>query len=95
MKVYMNRAWCSCWIAACERTFGWRVDHNEWGPGGCVVETEDDGRPEITVFVKDKDGDKVLVISDENRAAVYDGWALVAQPSPFPLEPLYGPHFHN
>lgn len=82
MQVYMNRVWCTCWQAACERTFGWRVDHNEWGLGGCVVETREDGRPEITVFIKDKDGDKVLRITPENRAAVIDGWGLVAQSSP-------------
>jgi hypothetical protein len=95
MKVYMNRAWCTCWWVACERTFGWRVAHNDWGPGGCVVETEDDGRPETTVLMKDKDGDKILIITDANRNNVIDGWGRVAEPSPFPLEPRFASHFHN
>jgi hypothetical protein len=86
MQVHMNRLLCNCWQAACERTFGWRVEHDEWGPGGCVVETREDGRPEVTVLIKDRDGDKILTITPYNRAAVIDGWGLVARVRPRGVE---------
>ncbi len=93
MQVYMNRKWCTCWWVACERSFAWRVTHNDWGPGGCVVETEEDGRPEITVLIKDRDGDKSIVITDRNRNDVIDGWQSVAQPCQFPRDPVFNSHF--
>lgn len=77
MKVYMDRQWCPCWLAPCEAFFGWRLERMDFSPGGCIVGSEDDGRPEITVFIKDRDGDKVLVIDEENRWDAYDSWRLL------------------
>ncbi|HBY97670.1 MAG: hypothetical protein M5U01_37275 [Ardenticatenaceae bacterium] len=80
MIVYMDRQWCSCWQAACEATFGWKLLYRDFGPGGCMVETEEDGRPELTFYIKDRDGvDKVLVVTEENWADAYDSWLLLWQ----------------
>ncbi|MDE3090289.1 MAG: hypothetical protein KGJ80_12985 [Chloroflexota bacterium] len=78
MLVYMDRTACSCWIAACERTFGWRIEHNDWGEGGCIVESRDDGKPEVTIMLKDRDGNKRMTITQSNRWDAYEGWSRVA-----------------
>jgi hypothetical protein len=40
----------------------------------------DDGRPERTFYIKDKDNtDKVLVIDEKNRDTAYDSWLLAWQ----------------
>lgn len=77
MKVYMDRKWCTCWQASCEATFGWKLLHRDFSPGGCVVESIEDGKDVITVYIRDKDVDKVLYITDENWADAYDSWKLL------------------
>ena len=74
MKVYMDRKWCTCWQASCESTFGWKLLHNDFSPGGCVVKTVDDGEKDITVYIHDEDFDKVLFINEENWGDAYDSW---------------------
>lgn len=78
MQVFMDRTACSCWIAACERTFGWRVEHNDWSEGGCIVQATDDGKPEVTIFLKDRDGNKVMTLTDLNRWDAYESWSRMA-----------------
>ena len=77
MKVYMDRIWCTCWQASCESTFGWKLLHNDFSPGGCVVNTIDDGEEDITVYIHDEDRDKVLIITEENMGDAYDSWQLL------------------
>ncbi len=79
MKVWMDRRWCPCWQAACEASFGWKLLRWDFAPGGCIVEAVDDGRPEITFYIKDRDVDKVLIVTEENWAEAYDSWLLLWQ----------------
>lgn len=77
MKIYMDRVWCTCWQASCEATFGWKLLHRDFSLGGCIVDVVDDGREDITVFIHDKDTDKVLNITDENWEEAFDSWQLL------------------
>lgn len=93
MKGDMRCVWCSCSIAACERTLAGGSNTTS-GVRAVALSRAKTTDAQVTVF-KDMDSGQVLVITEENRAGVFDGWALVAQPSPTPLEPLYGARFHN
>ncbi len=75
MKIVLDRRSCTCWEPACETHFGWHFLRQEITPIDCVVEMVDDGREELTFFIKDRDGvDKELVIDAGNRAVAYDSW---------------------
>jgi hypothetical protein len=78
MKIVLDRRSCNCYEQACETHFGWHFLRDEITPIDCTVEVEDDGQPEITFYIKDRDGvDKVLVVNEENKAEVYDSWVRV------------------
>lgn len=79
MKVYMDRKYCTCWQASCEAVFGWKLINQDFAPGGCVVSTEEDGQQDITVYIKDNEDDKVLIITEDNWAEAYDSWLLLFQ----------------
>jgi hypothetical protein len=75
MKIVLDSRSCNCWDPACETHFGWHFLREEITPVDCTVEMVDDGREELTFFIKDRDGsDKVLVVDESNRAAAYDSW---------------------
>ena len=75
MKIVLDRRTCTCWDAPCETHFGWHFLRDEITPLDCTVEMTDDGRPEITFYIKDRDGiDKELVIDETNRGDAYDSW---------------------
>lgn len=75
MKIVLDRRTCNCWDPACETHFGWHFLREEITPVDCTVEIEEDGRPESTFLIKDRDGiDKVLVVNKENLADAYDSW---------------------
>ena len=75
MKITLDRRACICWNPACETHFGWHLLRDEITPIDCVVEMADDGSPDLTFFVKDRDGtDKVLVVNETNRGVAYDSW---------------------
>ncbi len=77
MKIILDRRSCKCWDAACETHFGWHFLREEITPVDCTVEMVDDGRQELSFFIKDRDGiDKVLLIDDSNRSDAYDSWRL-------------------
>ncbi len=77
MKIILDRRSCNCWDAACETHFGWHFLRSEITPVDCTVDMIDDHNPNITFFIKDRDGqDKELVVNDENRAEAYDSWQL-------------------
>ncbi len=77
MKIILDRRTCQCWDAPCETHFGWHFLRDEITPVDCTAEVVDDGRPEITFVIKDRDGsDKVLVVDQENRDLAYDTWRL-------------------
>lgn len=80
MRIVLDRRTCDCWDAACEAHFGWHFLREEVTPVDCTVEMVDDGKSEITFFIKDRDGnDKTLVVNDENRAEAIDSWLLVLE----------------
>lgn len=77
MRIVLDRRSCNCWDAACETHFGWHFLREEVTPVDCTIEVADDGQPEITFLIKDRDGvDKVLVVTEENYAEAYDSWQL-------------------
>lgn len=86
MKIYMDRTSCTCWQGACESSFGARLlkaRMRDWDfePGGCIVESIEDGNPEATVLIKDWDGEKVLVLNERNWADAFDSWLLLWEKS--------------
>lgn len=84
MKIYMDRTQCSCWLGACEASFGakllkargagWKFE-----PGGCIVESVDDGHNEATFYIKDWDGSKLLVLDEGNWPEAFDSWQLLCE----------------
>ena len=75
MKIVLDRRSCNCWDAACETHFGWHFLRDEITPVDCTVDISDDGKPEITFVIKDRDDvDKILVVDKSNRAEAYDSW---------------------
>ncbi len=75
MKIVLDQRSCQCWDAACETHFGWHFLRGEITPVDCTAEFVDDGRPEMTFVIKDRDGsDKVLVVDQENHDLAYDSW---------------------
>ena len=75
MKITLDRRACICWNPACETHFGWHFLRDEITPIDCVVEMTDDGSPDLTFYVKDRDGvDKVLVVNETIRGDAYDSW---------------------
>ena len=77
MKIVLDRRGCACWEPACEAHFGWHFLRGEITPVDCTAEVIDDGRPERTFVILDRDGlDKVLVVNEANWAEAYDSWVL-------------------
>ncbi|MFU8771181.1 MAG: hypothetical protein ACNA8H_02040 [Anaerolineales bacterium] len=77
MKILIDRTKCNVYDPACEAHFGWHFLREEITPVDCTLEVIDDGRPERTFVIKDKDGlEKVLVVDDDNLAEAYDSWIL-------------------
>ena len=75
MKIVLDRRSCNCWEPACETHFGWHFLREEITPVDCVIEMTDDGRPETTFIIKDRDEmTKVLVVDEKNRPEAYDSW---------------------
>jgi hypothetical protein len=77
MKITLDRRSCKCWQPACEAHFGNHFLGEEIEPVECLIQTEDDGHPEMTFLILDRDGvDKTLVIDENNRADAIDSWRL-------------------
>jgi hypothetical protein len=77
MKIVLDRRSCNCWNPACESHFGWHFLRDEITPVDCTIETVDDGFPERTFFIQDRDGvDKVLIVDASNLEEAYDSWQL-------------------
>ncbi|HSF80152.1 MAG TPA: hypothetical protein VLA49_02900 [Anaerolineales bacterium] len=77
MKIVLDRRGCKCYTPACEAHFGWHFLREEITPVDCTLEVVDDGVPERTFYIMDRDGlDKVLVVDETNRDLAYDSWTL-------------------
>jgi hypothetical protein len=80
MKIILDRRSCNCYDQACETHFGWHFLREEITPVDCTIDMVDDGYPERTFYIKDKDNtEKVLVIDEHNRDTAYDSWLLAWQ----------------
>ena len=82
MKIYMDRTQCTCWLGACETSFGSKLLKARplgWNfePGGCIVESIEDGHSVATFYIKDWDGDKRLVLDQQNWPDAFDSWQLL------------------
>jgi hypothetical protein len=77
MKIVLDRRSCTCWEPACETHFGWHFLREEITPVDCTLEIVDDGSPDTTFLIMDRDGlDKVLVVNQDNLAQAYDSWII-------------------
>jgi len=77
MKIILDQRSCKCWDAACETHFGWHFLGEDVTPVDCTIEVAEDGRPERTFLIKDRDGtDKILVVDESNKGDAYDSWRL-------------------
>lgn len=75
MKIVLDRRSCNCYEPACKSHFGWHFFREEITPIDCVLEMIDDGKPERTFYILDRDGiDKTLVVDPENQPVAYDFW---------------------
>lgn len=75
MKIVLDRRSCNCYEPACESHFGWHFLREEITPIDCVIEITEDGKPERTFVILDRDGkDKTLVVDPENQPLAYDSW---------------------
>jgi hypothetical protein len=75
MKIVLNRRTCNCWDAPCETHFGWHFLRDEITPVDCTAEVSEDGEPERTFYILDRDGtEKLLIVDENNRAEAYDSW---------------------
>jgi hypothetical protein len=75
MKIVLDRRSCNCYEQACETHFGWHFLRDEITPIDCVIEMSEDGKQEITFFIRDRDGvDKTLVVDESNRVEAYESW---------------------
>ena len=75
MKIVLDRRSCNCYEPACESHFGWHFLREEITPIDCVLEMIDDGKPERTFYILDRDGiDKTLVVDPENQPVAYNSW---------------------
>lgn len=77
MKIVLDRRSCNCWDPACETHFGWHFLREEVNPVDCTLEIVDDGKPETTFYIMDRDGsDKVLIVDEDNYGDAYNSWRL-------------------
>jgi hypothetical protein len=77
MKIYLDRHNCTSWIGACETCFSQHYLGEQILPNFCLLDVEDDGQPERTFVIKDRDGEeKVLVVDEENWPEVEDSWFI-------------------
>lgn len=80
MKIRLDRRKCDSWIGACEACFSEHYLGREVLPNYCLVDIEEDGQPDRTFVILDKDGgEKVLVVDEENWAEIQDSWFLYCQ----------------
>jgi len=80
MKIVLDQRSCQCWQPACEAHFGSHFLGAEVTPVDCTVDVVDDGKPEITFVILDRDGsDKQLIVDESNRAQAWDSWRLAWQ----------------
>lgn len=77
MKIHIDRRKCTCWAAACETCFSSNYLGEEIKPNYCLIETVEDGSPDRTFLVTDRDGvDKILVVDETNWSDFQDAWML-------------------
>lgn len=77
MKIVLDRRSCNCWDAPCETHFGWHFLREEITPVDCTLEIQEDGKPDRTFVILDRDGtEKTLIVGEGNRGLAYDSWQL-------------------
>lgn len=75
MKIVLDRRTCSCWDAPCETHFSWHFLRQEITPIDCTLEISEDGKPERTFYIFDRDGtEKIFVVDESNLEAASDSW---------------------
>lgn len=78
MRVILDRSNCIRWQGSCEACFANHLTKREFDTTDCVLDVEEDGRPEIVMKIYDRDGSiKSLVVNEENFGKAYDSWLLL------------------
>lgn len=84
MKVIINRNLCGHPPFACEKCFGEFLRMGAFPDRGCMLDTIDDGKPEVTAVITSGKYTKELVITDDiKEEVIYDGYMKFAD---FPME---------
>lgn len=77
MRVFVDHLGCPEWMPASERCLGsFILDPHHFPPRSCFLRVEEDGRPELTLVIYERDHTKVLVVTDENRAQIAFAYQL-------------------
>ena len=59
----------------CQSCFASFVLHNGSEDRPCITDVDDDGKPELTLILRNGDNERVVTITDENRELwAYGGW---------------------
>lgn len=84
MKVIINRNLCGHPPFACEKCFGEFLRTGAIPDRACMLDTIDDGKPEVTAVITSGKFTKELVITDDiKEEVIYDGYMKFAD---FPME---------
>jgi hypothetical protein len=76
MKVILDRRSCKCWLGSCESCFAGNLVQEHFCPA-CLLDEIEDGRPELTVHILDRDQtEKTLVVDEDNWGEIFDSWLL-------------------
>lgn len=75
MKVIINRNLCGHPSFACEKCFGEFLRSGAFPDRGCMLDTVDDGKPEVTAVITSGDYTTELVVTDDiKEQVIYDGY---------------------
>ncbi len=75
MIVWIDRDTCNSNLSACLSCFGELVVHGKIDRG-CILDTEDDGSEDITVYMRSdgEDHGPYVVPADQRELVAYEGW---------------------
>jgi hypothetical protein len=93
MQVTINRNFCGHPPASCEACFGEFLRKGAVPDRGCIVDVQDDGKPEVIATIVSGKYRGTLVVDDQNRDAIIaEGWMKFANlpPEAFDIVPPHG-----
>lgn len=75
MRILIDRDTCSHHPSGCEQCFGEFLGRGDIRNLPCLMNVQDDGKPEVTAIIKSGTYEGVLVVTEANREEIiYHGW---------------------